>query len=116
MLEMTPVLSASGWERSRKHDFEDQDCESPQSTSETVQKSRKFYRLCSRDEKERAAALEALTKSVLSCLGQPGDSANVGIDEDTLLQLLQVAKTCPFPDIRERASELLKTAQVIYIT
>ncbi|XP_061112163.1 sestrin-2 isoform X1 [Conger conger] len=108
MLDMTPVLSASGWDRSRKHDHEDQDCESL-SKSETVQRSRKFNRLCSRDEKERAAALEALTKSVLSCLAQPGDSAR--IDEDTLLQLLQVAKTCPFPEIRERASELLKTAQ-----
>ncbi|XP_064203250.1 sestrin-2 [Anguilla rostrata] len=109
MLDMTPVLSASGWDRSREHDNEDQDCECPQSKSETVNKSRKFYRLCSRDEKERAAALEALTKSVLSSLGQHGDSAR--IDEDTLLQLLQVAKTCPFPDIRERAAELLKTAQ-----
>ncbi|KAJ8367939.1 hypothetical protein SKAU_G00079670 [Synaphobranchus kaupii] len=39
----------------------------------------------------------------------PGDSARM--DEDTLLQLLRVSKTCPFPDIRERASELLKTAQ-----
>lgn len=53
--------------------------------------------------------MEALTKSVLSCLDRQGDSA--GVDEDTVLQLLQVAKTCPFPDIRERASELLKTAQ-----
>ncbi|KAJ8378441.1 hypothetical protein AAFF_G00242560 [Aldrovandia affinis] len=111
MLDMTPILvSGSGWDRTGEATHEDQDSDPLQSESKPVLNSRKFYRLCSRDEKERAAALEELTKSVLSCVDQnQGNSAR--IDDDTLLQLLRVSKTCPFPDINERAAELLKIVQ-----
>ncbi|KAG9355562.1 hypothetical protein JZ751_000400 [Albula glossodonta] len=111
MLDMTSIpMSGSRWDRSGEPNREDQDSEPAQSNSEVAFNSRKFNRLCSRDEKERAAALEELTKSVLSCVDQhKGD--NDRIDEDVLLQLLKVSKTCPFSDIRERAAELLKTAQ-----
>ncbi|XP_010871562.2 sestrin-2 isoform X2 [Esox lucius] len=69
-----------------------------------------FSRLCSRDEAERAEALEELTQGVMARLGldRPG-SAN--LDKHTLLQLLRVSQSCPIPEVCERAAELLRRAQ-----
>lgn len=76
-----------------------------------VPSSGRLARLCSRDEKERAAALEALSRGVLSS-ASPGADGEPGLQRDTLLHLLRVSRTCPLPDIRERAAELLRMAQV----
>ncbi|XP_029603776.1 sestrin-2 isoform X18 [Salmo trutta] len=69
-----------------------------------------FSRLCSRDEAERAEALEELTQNVMSRLGldRPGSAR---LDKHTLLQLLRVSRSCPLQEVRERAAELLRTAQ-----
>ncbi|KAF3833826.1 hypothetical protein F7725_025030 [Dissostichus mawsoni] len=67
-------------------------------------------RLCSRDEEERAAALEELSQGVLLCLGldQPGSAR---LSEQTLLHLLRLSRSCPLQEVRGRATELLRTAQ-----
>ncbi|KAK1880932.1 RNA-binding protein 4.1 [Dissostichus eleginoides] len=69
-------------------------------------------RLCSRDEEERAAALEELSQGVLLCLGldQPGSAR---LSEQTLLHLLRLSRSCPLQEVRGRATELLRTAQVM---
>ncbi|MBN3321409.1 SESN2 protein, partial [Atractosteus spatula] len=116
MLEMTPVpVSASEWSQAGDRN-QAEPCPKP-SRSEPVWDSRKFERLCSRDEKERAAALDALSQAVLLCLGterpglaEPGESS-AKLDKETLLQLLRVSKSCPFRDIREKAAELLHVAE-----
>ncbi|XP_030644935.1 sestrin-2 [Chanos chanos] len=72
----------------------------------SVLNARRFSRLSSRDEQERTAALEALTQSVLE---RVENSAR--LERDILLQLLRVSRSCPIPDIKERAAELLKRAQ-----
>ena len=70
-------------------------------------------RLCSRDEEERAAALEELSQGVLACLelDRPG-SARLG--KQTLLHLLRLSRSCPLQEVRGRATELLRTAQVMW--
>ncbi|XP_071396846.1 sestrin-2 [Centroberyx affinis] len=67
-------------------------------------------RLCSRDEEERAAALEELSQAVLACLGldRPGSAR---LSKQTLLHLLRLSRSCPLQEVRERAAELLRTAQ-----
>ncbi|XP_074469385.1 sestrin-2 isoform X1 [Sebastes fasciatus] len=67
-------------------------------------------RLCSRDEEERAAALEELSQGVQACLAldRPG-SAQLG--KQTLLHLLRLSLSCPLQEVRGRATELLRTAQ-----
>ncbi|KAI3358047.1 hypothetical protein L3Q82_003065 [Scortum barcoo] len=67
-------------------------------------------RLCSRDGEERAAALEELSQAVLACLGldRPGSAR---LNKQTLLQLLRLSRSCPLQEVRERATELLRTAQ-----
>lgn len=82
-----------------------------QSESDIGPISKSLSRLCSRDEDERAAALEELSQGVLTRLGldRPG-SAQLG--EETLLQLLRLSRSCPLQEVRERAAELLQTAQV----
>lgn len=67
-------------------------------------------RLCSRDEEERAAALEELSQGVLVCLGlnQPGKAR---LSKQTLLHLLRLSQSCPLQEVQERATELLRTAQ-----
>ncbi|XP_061520417.1 sestrin-2 isoform X1 [Phycodurus eques] len=67
-------------------------------------------RLCSRDEEERAAALEELSQGVLLCLGmdRPGSTR---LGKETLLHLLRLARSCPLREVRARAIELLRTAQ-----
>ncbi len=72
-------------------------------------------RLCSRDEDERAAALEELSQGVLMCLGldRPGSAR---LSKQTLLHLLRLSRSCPLQEVRERATELLRTAQVMLFT
>ncbi|XP_042363029.1 sestrin-2 isoform X1 [Plectropomus leopardus] len=67
-------------------------------------------RLCSRDVEERAAALEELSQGVLLCLelNRPGSAR---LSKQTLLQLLRLSRSCPLQEVRERATELLRTAQ-----
>lgn len=69
-------------------------------------------RLCSRDEDERAAALEELSQGVLTCLGpeRPGSAC---LSKETLLYLLRLSRSCPLQEIRGRATELLRKAKVI---
>ncbi|XP_046874875.1 sestrin-2 isoform X1 [Hypomesus transpacificus] len=69
-----------------------------------------FSRLCSRDKAERDAALVELTQSIMACLGldRPGSAR---IDKNTLVQLLRVSHSCPLLEVREKAAELLQTAQ-----
>ncbi|KAM7384174.1 hypothetical protein PAMA_011496 [Pampus argenteus] len=71
---------------------------------------RSLVRLCSRDEGERAAALEELSQEVLAGLGQdrPGSSR---LSKQTLLHLLRLSRSCPLQEVRGRATELLRTAQ-----
>lgn len=82
------------------------------SEPELGQNLKSFSRLCSRDEAERGAALEELTLGVLACSGmdRPGSAR---LDKQTLLNLLRVSLSCPLPKVRERAAELLRTAQVM---
>ncbi|XP_061753076.1 sestrin-2 [Nerophis ophidion] len=76
--------------------------------SPTTMKS--LARLCSRDEEERAAALEELSRGVLVCLGldRPGSTR---LGKDTLLHLLRLSSSCPLAEVRARATELLRAAQ-----
>ncbi|XP_022603375.1 sestrin-2-like isoform X2 [Seriola dumerili] len=67
-------------------------------------------RLCSRDEEERASALEELSQGILECLGldRPGSAR---LSKQTLLHLLRLSRSCPLQEVRGRATELLRTAQ-----
>ncbi|XP_056274394.1 sestrin-2 [Pseudoliparis swirei] len=67
-------------------------------------------RLCSRDEEERAAALEELSQEVLACLG-PDRRGSAQLSRQTLLHLLRLSRSCPLQEVRGRATELLRTAQ-----
>lgn len=99
--ENTPErVSGSG--RSSRHRSE--------SETETGPTLKSFARLCSRDEAERAAALEELSQEVLMCLGldQPR------LSKLTLLHLLRLSRSCPLQEVRGRATELLRTAQVMF--
>lgn len=82
-----------------------------QSESDTGPIAKSLSRLCSRDEGERAAALEELSQGVLVRLDvdRPG-SAQLG--KGTLLQLLRLSRSCPLREVRKRAAALLRTAQV----
>lgn len=83
-----------------------------QSESETdiVPTAKSLSRLCSKDDEERAAALQQLTESVLRCLGldRPGSNR---LSQKTLLHLLQLSLSCPLREVREKATELLRAAQ-----
>lgn len=68
-------------------------------------------RLCSRNEDERAAALEELSQGVLLRRGPDGPSS-ARLGKETLLHLLRLSCSCPQQEARERAAELLRTAQV----
>lgn len=74
--------------------------------------AKSLARLCSRDEEERAAALEELSQGVLESLGldRPGSAR---LSKQTLLHLLRLSGSCPLREVRERATELLRTAQVM---
>lgn len=84
-----------------------------QSESETdiVLTAKSLSRLCSRNEEERAAALEQLSESVLLCLGldRPGSTR---LGQKTLLHLLRLSLSCPIQEVREKVTELLRAAQV----
>lgn len=83
-----------------------------QSESETdiVLTAKSLSRLCSRNEEERAAALEQLSESVLLCLGldRPGSTR---LGQKTLLHLLRLSLSCPLQEVREKVTELLRAAQ-----
>lgn len=82
-----------------------------QSESDIGPIAKSFSRLCSRSEEERAAALEELSQGVLMRLelGRPGSDR---LGKETLLHLLRLSRSCPLQEVRERAAELLRTAQV----
>ncbi|XP_034762440.1 sestrin-2-like isoform X2 [Acipenser ruthenus] len=128
MLRMSPVtnsVAASEWNRAAESSPADTD-------SEPVCDWRKFGNLCSRDEKERSAALGVLSRTVLAFLDRvaparaengavkdgtpqweresPGGGGG-GIDKAMLLLLLSLSRNCPFRDISEKTSQLLQTAQ-----
>lgn len=69
-------------------------------------------RLCSRDEDERAAALEELSQGVVVRLGLDR-RGSARLSKETLLHLLRLSRSCPLQEVRGRASELLRTAQVM---
>lgn len=71
--------------------------------------AKSLSRLCSRDEGERAAALEELSQWVRVCLDQPGSAR---LSKDTLLCLLRLSHSCPLEEVRVKAQKLLHTAQV----
>ncbi|KAG7255684.1 hypothetical protein CRUP_021923, partial [Coryphaenoides rupestris] len=92
-----------------------------------------FTRLCGRDPEDRAAALDELTQAVLTRLDPDQDQdqdldLDLDLDRDrldpdcqgpgserlcraTLLRLLRLSRSCPLPEVRERAAKLLRTAQ-----
>lgn len=84
------------------------------SESEAGPPAKSLARLCSRDEDERAAALEELSQGVLACLGpeRPDRAAPAGPSRETLLHLLRLSRSCPLQEIRGRAAELLRKAKV----
>lgn len=126
MSPVTNSVAASEWNRAAESSPADTD-------SEPVCDWRKFGSLCSRDEKERAAALGVLSHTVLAFLDRvaparaengavkdgtpqweresPGGGGG-GIDKAMLLLLLSLSRNCPFRDISEKTSQLLQTAQV----
>jgi len=83
-----------------------------------------FTRLSGRDPEDRAAALEELTQAVLTRLDLDHRDLDLDLDPDcqgagserlcraTLLRLLRLSRSCPLPEVRERAAKLLRTAQV----
>ncbi|XP_071355338.1 sestrin-2 isoform X1 [Trachinotus anak] len=81
-----------------------------ESESDVATTVKSLARLCSRDEEERAAALQELSHGVLECLGldRPGSSR---LSKQTLLHLLRLSRSCPLQEVRGRATELLRTAQ-----
>lgn len=82
-----------------------------QSESDIGPIAKSLSRLCSRSEDERAAALEELSQGVLMRLelDRPGSDR---LGKETLLHLLRLSRSCPLLEVRERAAELLRTAQV----
>ncbi|XP_039978269.1 sestrin-2 isoform X1 [Xiphias gladius] len=78
--------------------------------SDVAPTMKSLARLCSRDEEERAAALEELSQQVLVGLGldRPGSER---LSKQTLLHLLRLSRSCPLQEVRGRAAELLRTAQ-----
>ncbi|XP_028256598.1 sestrin-2 isoform X1 [Parambassis ranga] len=81
-----------------------------ESESDTGPSPKTLARLCSRDEEERTAALEELSHGVLVCLGLDR-LGSARISKQTLLHLLRLSSSCPLQEVRERATELLRTAQ-----
>nr|XP_033811293.1 sestrin-2 isoform X1 [Geotrypetes seraphini] len=68
--------------------------------------------LCSRRQKAREEAMERLAQAVRDCLGEAHLSPD-GPSElrQLLLLLLRLAQSCPFTDVKERSSQLLRAAQ-----
>lgn len=82
-----------------------------QSESDIGSTVKSLSRLCSRDEDERAAALEELSQGVLLRLRLDGTST-ARLGKETLLHLLRLSCSCPLLEVRETAAELLRAAQV----
>ncbi|XP_030268465.1 sestrin-2 isoform X1 [Sparus aurata] len=78
--------------------------------SDVGQSVKCLSRLCSRDEDERAAALEELSQGVMVRLGLDR-RGSARLSKETLLHLLRLSRSCPLQEVRGRASELLRTAQ-----
>lgn len=83
----------------------------PESETDAGPSLKSLARLCSRDEEERAAALEELSQEVLMSLrlSQPGSAR---LSKRTLLHLLRLSRSCPLQEVRARATELLRSAEV----
>lgn len=82
-----------------------------ESESDLGPTAKSLARLCSRDAEERAAALDELSQAVLACLGLDRPAV-ARLGKQTLLHLLRLSRSCPLQDVRERAADLLRTAQV----
>lgn len=82
-----------------------------ESESDAGPTSKSLARLCSRDDGERRAALEELSQGVLQCLDLDRHGSE-RLSKQTLLHLLRLSRSCPLQEVRERAVELLRTAQV----
>lgn len=95
----------SGPDRSRRYQSE--------SESDVCTSVKGSARLCSRDENERAAALEELRQGVLTSLAAPDRTGSARLSKVTLLYLLRLSRSCPLREVREGATELLRAAQVI---
>ncbi|XP_043573184.1 sestrin-1-like isoform X2 [Chiloscyllium plagiosum] len=75
--------------------------------------------VCSREEGNRAAAMERAARTVHACLDQqqqqpPGREARDQLQlqlqlQQLLLLLLRLSRSCPFPDVRERSEHILQT-------
>lgn len=78
--------------------------------TDIVPTAKSLSRLCSRDDEERAAALQQLSESVLMCLGLDQPSSH-RLSHKTLLHLLRLSLSCPLREVREKATELLRAAQ-----
>ncbi|XP_019206183.1 sestrin-2 isoform X2 [Oreochromis niloticus] len=81
-----------------------------ESESDAGPTSKSLARLCSRDDGERRAALEELSQGVLQCLDLDRHGSG-RLSKQTLLHLLRLSRSCPLQEVRERAVELLRTAQ-----
>lgn len=85
-----------------------------QSESDVGSTVKSLARLYSRDEDERAAALEELRQGFLMCLGLDR-SGSPRMSKETLLHLLRLSRSCPLQEVRDRAAELLRIAQVTLV-
>lgn len=94
--------AVSGADRSRRYLSE--------SEPDVCGTAKSLSRLCSRDEGERAAALEELSQWVRVCL-ERDRPASARLSKDTLLCLLRLSRSCPLEEVRARATELLQTAR-----
>lgn len=81
------------------------------SESDSGPVAKSLARLCSRDEGERASALEELSQKVLVRLGMDRSDSEQ-LSKQTLLQLLRLSNSCPLQEVRAKATDLLRTAQV----
>lgn len=102
----TPGVSSCG--RSCRHRPEPE----PEPEPDVDPTVKSLARLCSRDQDERAAALEELSRGVLLrlVLDRPGSAR---LSKQTLLHLLRLSRSCPLQEVRGRATELLRAAQVM---
>uniref|UniRef100_A0A3P9LCB6 Sestrin 2 n=2 Tax=Oryzias latipes TaxID=8090 RepID=A0A3P9LCB6_ORYLA len=80
------------------------------SESDSGPVAKSLARLCSRDEGERASALEELSQKVLVCLGMDRSDSEQ-LSKQTLLHLLRLSNSCPLQEVRSKATELLRTAK-----
>ncbi|MEQ2181355.1 hypothetical protein GOODEAATRI_010724 [Goodea atripinnis] len=82
------------------------------SESEICPTAKSLARLCSRDKEERATALEDLSQMVLVRLGLDRPASG-RLSKQTLLHLLRLSRSCPLQEVQLRATELLRTAEMM---